>query len=57
MIKEMNEMAREIYEIYTTDGMRFGIGVFDNGVMLASTNHGQYKTRAGAQRKLNKLNA
>ena len=50
-------MPREIYEIDTTDGKRFGIGVFDNGEMLASTNHGQYKTHAGAQRKLNKLNA
>ena len=50
-------MPREIYEIDTTDGKRFGIGVFDNGEMLASTNHGHYKTIAGAQRKLNKLNA
>ena len=49
-------MPREIYEIDTTDGNRFAIGVFDGDEMLGSTNHGYYKTRQGAQRKLNKLN-
>lgn len=49
-------MARQIYEIETTDGKKYGIGVFVGDEMVASTHHGYYKTRNGAERKLNKLN-
>jgi hypothetical protein len=45
-------MALEIYEMNTTSGKVYSIGVFYNGELLAGSAPRYYKTRAGAERAL-----
>ena len=46
---------KQIYEMNTTDGKRYGVGLLDSGEMLASVYHGTFRTRKGAEKKLLKL--
>lgn len=46
----------KLFEINTTSGKEFGIGLFDDdGEMLAGKHHGSYKTKKGAEKKLKSL--
>jgi hypothetical protein len=47
--------VKKIYSIQTSEGKRYGVGLFEGDTQLAGRYHGLYKTKKGAEKKLKSL--